>query len=137
MIQIPEWQLKKIEDTLRLTSNLHDSHNKETCFDRMICKSWDWVKKALELNEKAKTYIIWNNIEKKQPLAYKSGDWDGKKSDKVLVYTLDKKYYVVEMYEGILDGNKFQEFYDGKDSIISNVALWSELDDACNTTFNS
>ena len=68
MIQMLEWQLKQIENTLRLTSNLHESHNKETCFDRMVCKSWNWVKKALELNEKAKTYIIWNNIEMENEL---------------------------------------------------------------------
>ena len=47
MIQIPEWQLKEIEDTLRLANNIHHSQRKETCFDRCVCKAWDFAKRAL------------------------------------------------------------------------------------------
>ena len=47
MIQIPEWQLKEIEDTLRLANNIHHSQRKETCFDRCVCKAWDFAKGAL------------------------------------------------------------------------------------------
>jgi len=51
MIQIPEWQMKEIEDTLRLANNIHHSQKRETCFDRCVCKAWDFAKKALEINE--------------------------------------------------------------------------------------
>lgn len=76
--------------------------------------------------------MIWNNIKDKKPLAYQSGGWDGKKSDKVLVCTLSGSYYVAEMYEGALDGaldgSKFFDFYDDRDFEIENVAFWTEID---------
>jgi len=72
--------------------------------------------------------MIWNNIKEKKPLAYQSGGWDGKKSNKVLVYTLSGRYYVAEMYEGILDGSEFCDFYDDRDFEIENVAFWTEID---------
>lgn len=50
MIQIPKWQLEKIENTLRMASNALHSQHKETCLDRNICKSWDWVKVALGIH---------------------------------------------------------------------------------------
>lgn len=48
MIQIPEWQMKEIENTLRLANNVHDSYKKETCFDRCVCEAWKYAKDALE-----------------------------------------------------------------------------------------
>ena len=51
--------------------------------------------------------MIWYKVEKKKPLAYMTGAWDGKKSDKVLVCTRSGRYYIAEMYEGILDGSEF------------------------------
>ena len=47
-ITIPRWQMKHIEDTLRLANNIHHSQNKVTCFDRQICKAWNWVKESLK-----------------------------------------------------------------------------------------
>ena len=51
MIQIPEWQMKEIEDTLRMANNIHNSQKRETCFDRCVCKSWEFSKQALRGNE--------------------------------------------------------------------------------------
>ena len=72
--------------------------------------------------------MIWYKIENKKPLAYQSGGWDGKKSDKVLVCTRSGKYYVAEMYEGILDGSEFSDFYDERDFEIDYVAFCTEID---------
>ena len=69
----------------------------------------------------------WISIQKSKPLAYKTGCWEGKKSDPILVCTIGGKYHVVEMYEGILDGNEFLDFYDDRDFEIKNVFLWSEI----------
>jgi hypothetical protein len=70
----------------------------------------------------------WNSIKDKKPLAYLSGDWDGKKSDKVLAYATDGNYYVVEMYEGILDGYEFCDFYASDGCYhISKILFWSEI----------
>lgn len=72
--------------------------------------------------------MIWNNIKNKKPIAYKKGDWDGLKSDKILVCTKDEVYYVAVVYEGILDGNEFFQFYDeNRDFEINNVELWAEI----------
>ena len=48
-ISIPRWQMEKIEDTLRLASNIHHSSLKETCFDRCVCKAWGWAKESLNI----------------------------------------------------------------------------------------
>ena len=51
MIQIPEWQLKDIEDVLRMSNNINHSHLKETCFDRCAWKAWGWTRKALGMHD--------------------------------------------------------------------------------------
>ncbi len=43
--------------------------------------------------------MIWYKIENKKPIAYKTGNWDGKKSDKLLVSTLNGGCHVAEMYD--------------------------------------
>lgn len=47
MTQLEEWQLKGIEDTLRLIANRFHSWERKTCLDRMIMQSWNWVADAL------------------------------------------------------------------------------------------
>lgn len=70
--------------------------------------------------------MIWYKLKNKKPLAYQTGCWDGKKSDKVLVCTLSGKYYVAEMYEGFKE--EFCVFYDDSDYEIQYVAYWTEID---------
>ena len=72
--------------------------------------------------------MIWNNIKDKKPLAYKTGMFDGKKSDKVLVADEFGKYHIAEMYEGFIDGSDFCDFYDDRDFEIKNVEYWCELE---------
>ena len=72
--------------------------------------------------------MIWNNIKDKKPLAYKTGMFDGKKSDKVLVADEYGKYNIAEMYEGFLDGSEFCDFYNDRDFEIKNVEYWCELE---------
>ncbi len=74
--------------------------------------------------------MIWKDINKEKPLAYRDGDWDGKKSDLILVCTMGRKYHVAVMYEGILDGSEFCDFYDDRDFEIHNVKFWAEIDPA-------
>ena len=33
------------------------------------------------------------------------------------------------MYEGVLDGREYCDFYDDRDFNISNVAFWTEIDE--------
>ena len=58
IIQIPEWKMKQIEDTLRLANNIHHSQSKETCFDRQVCKAWDYAKEALSNNNNPKKQLV-------------------------------------------------------------------------------
>lgn len=72
--------------------------------------------------------MVWYDVKKKKPLATESGCWDGLRSDKILVKTFSGRYYVAVMYEGILDGSEFCEFYDDRDFEIENVKWWAEID---------
>jgi hypothetical protein len=69
----------------------------------------------------------WIKLSEKAPLAYITGCFDGKKSEKILVCTFGGKYHVVEMYEGILDGHKFRNFYDERDFEVEYVEFWAEI----------
>jgi hypothetical protein len=73
-------------------------------------------------------YMIWCSLKEKKPLAYKSGYWNGKKSDMVLVTTQGGEYFVAEMYEGVLDGEAFCNFYEVQsDFEIKDVAYWTDI----------
>jgi hypothetical protein len=72
--------------------------------------------------------MVWHLLSKKAPIAYITGCFDGEKSDKILVCTFSGKYHVVEMYEGVLDGVSFRDFYDDRDFKIDNVQFWTEID---------
>lgn len=52
MIEMPEWHLKEIENTLRIANNIHHSHKKETCFDRCVCEAWEYAKQAINPTKK-------------------------------------------------------------------------------------
>jgi len=71
--------------------------------------------------------MLWNKIKDKKPLAYKTGLWDGKRSDKVLVCTIEGRLHVAEMYEGRIDGRDFCDFYNEQDYEIVNVEYWTEI----------
>ncbi|QYS85428.1 hypothetical protein JJC03_09270 [Flavobacterium oreochromis] len=72
--------------------------------------------------------MIWNKLSEKRPFAYKTGIFDGKQSDKVLVCDEYGKYHIAEMYEGFLDGSSFCDFYDQNDNEIKNVEYWIEIE---------
>lgn len=72
--------------------------------------------------------MIWYDIKNKRPIATESGNWNGLKSDKIIVCTRSGKYHIAVMYEGILDGSEFCEFYDDRDFEIETVTHWAEID---------
>lgn len=47
MTQLEEWQVKEIEDTLRLCANRFHSTERKSCLDRMIMKCWNWCTDAI------------------------------------------------------------------------------------------
>ena len=69
----------------------------------------------------------WTRIEQRKPLAIESGDWDGLKSEAILVADKDGKYHVAVMYESNLDGSYFYEFCDNNDFEVKNVTHWMQI----------
>lgn len=57
-IEIYEFQLKVIEDALRLTANIHDSRDGKTAFDRGVRQAEQYAKNALKGDiDKTVSYI--------------------------------------------------------------------------------
>lgn len=51
LISLPEWKLKKVENALRLTSNIYSCPKRETCFDRDVMEAWNIVVDCLNNDE--------------------------------------------------------------------------------------
>ncbi len=51
----------------------------------------------------------WKYTEKNEkPLAYATGDWDGKNSDQVIAEDKTGKRYLAHFCEGTMDGSKYE-----------------------------
>jgi len=50
-VTIYKFQLKAIENALRITANTHDSRKGKTCFDRQVRQAEQFAKNALEGNK--------------------------------------------------------------------------------------
>lgn len=71
----------------------------------------------------------WNNIKKSKPIAVETGDWDGMRSDEILVRTITGRKYIVHMYIGQIDGGKFINFYESNTGYeVTNVTHWVDID---------
>ena len=71
--------------------------------------------------------MIWTKLEYKKPITYISGDFDGLKSDQVLVIDKDGKYSVSEMYEWFYCDTEFCYFYDVNGFEVKNVEYWTKI----------
>lgn len=69
----------------------------------------------------------WISIHKRTPLTYEAGNWDGRRSDNVLVECRDEKYHVCKAYEGTLDGHYFLEFWNDRDMQVTNIIKWKYI----------
>ena len=65
----------------------------------------------------------WIDINDQTPICYEEGDWDGLRSEFVLVIS-EGIYKVARMYEGIMDGSKFAVFYTEDDFEVNSVTEW-------------
>ena len=77
--------------------------------------------------DKRKKWRVFNPKKQKNPLAYKSGDWDGLMSDLVKVKTKEGDFYLCSYYEGVLDSHKFHSFLTECGFDIENVIKWREI----------
>jgi len=70
----------------------------------------------------------WISINEETPLAFESGQWDGLRSDFVLAKNKWGNVYIARTYEGILDSNKFCDFAERDDTIISHIIEWRPIE---------
>jgi len=74
----------------------------------------------------------WNNAEDSKPICYKTGDWEGKKSDVVLCVDANKEIHLAHCYEGILDGSYFFDWYDENGFELEvEIVYWTEIELPC------
>lgn len=67
----------------------------------------------------------WISVSKKKPTCWETGQWDGTRSDLIFCRTVSGSYHVARVYEGMLDGTEFFEWYDGVDfEIEEEVTHW-------------
>lgn len=71
--------------------------------------------------------ICWVDIDKEKPLAYETGEWDGKRTDFLLITTNSGDVAIARGYIGFMDGSIFCDFYDKHDYEKANVKYWAEL----------
>lgn len=63
------------------------------------------------------------------PIAYEIGNWDGKRSNEVVVEDDDGEKYIARLYEGFLDGSEFKDWIDNNGYTLFNIIKWIELPD--------
>ncbi|MBT3209881.1 MAG: hypothetical protein HN347_16175 [Bacteroidetes bacterium] len=69
--------------------------------------------------------IDWKYTETEKPLAYISGDWDGKNSDQVVAEDKYGKQYLAHYCEGFMDGSSFADWYENNDFLINEeIVRW-------------
>jgi hypothetical protein len=70
--------------------------------------------------------MMWNYTG--TPIAYETGDWDGKRSDEVVAVDDIGRKHIARVYEGIMDGSEFKDWVDGDDYIIDReIIKWLSL----------
>ena len=70
----------------------------------------------------------WIYVKNELPLAYETGDWDGKRSEQIIVEDKLGNKYLAHYYEGILDGCEFTDWVDNRDYIIDiEVVRWIKI----------
>ena len=72
--------------------------------------------------------MIWKKLIDETPIATESGDWDGLKSEALIVIDEGGTRYIAVMYEGIIDGSEFIYFQnEGSGYYIDNVVHWAYI----------
>lgn len=73
----------------------------------------------------------WNKTAESLPNAYETGDWDGKRSDQVMIQLKDNIVCIGVLYEGFIDGEEFQDWYainsDGDEWGMIEPIYWRKI----------
>ena len=73
--------------------------------------------------------MSWTKISTEKPLVYKTGDYDGKSSNPVLVRCKNNKCYVAILCSGNLDSSEFNDWYYADDDweLQHEVIEWQKI----------
>lgn len=85
------------------------------------------IEQLIESVKERTDVMVWKSTEFSNPLAWETGNWDGKKSDEVLCEDKKGIRYLATYYEGRLDGSDFKDWYDQNDNEISDVVKYMEI----------
>ena len=84
----------------------------------------DVVKEVIEIALK----LNWIELKLQKPTATETGEWDGKKTDFLLVKTISGKVTIAQAYIGFLDGHYFCDWYRENDYELNDEVLeWMPL----------
>ena len=75
-----------------------------------------------------KTAQRWIPVEEKLPACFESGEWNGARSEFVLVKHSDSSWRKARLYYGILDGQKYNDWYDENDYELGNITHWRPVE---------
>src|SRR5690606_39837009 len=57
----------------------------------------------------------WVSVKDRLPMAWEVGNWDGKRTDEVLIRKTGDRYTIGRLYTGVLDGRVFTDWIEGKE----------------------
>jgi hypothetical protein len=69
----------------------------------------------------------WISVEERLPHCLESGNWDGRRSDFVIVEDVDGLPHIGRLYSGHIDGTDFNDWYDNKDCELRNIVKWKKI----------
>jgi hypothetical protein len=69
----------------------------------------------------------WISVKDRLPTAYEPGEWDGLRSDFVLTKNKKGHAEVARVYTGILDGDKFANWFTTDDYELLGITQWREI----------
>ena len=99
-------------------------------FDKLKAENEE-LKKQIELM-KYKQVVLpenkWFDIEKHKPLAWETGEWDGSRTDFMLVFTNKNEIFKARAYENIIGATNSLDWYDERDNDIKGIVThWQKL----------
>lgn len=77
---------------------------------------------------KSDKIMEWKYSDIEKPICYEAGEWDGKRSDEVVVETDIDTKHIARLYEGTMDGSKFSNWIESHDYEFSRkIVRWLAL----------
>lgn len=104
----------------KMSASYHASKGMAYAYGVILKEMQSQAIQALQQND-------WIKVEERLPFCYERGNWDGLRSHQVLCKDKDGTCYIGLVYEGILDGSKFADWYDSKGWELKNIVEWKEL----------